>query len=83
MGLLPLYNTRHARFIHHEVPGITIPDPIMARIEAADERGAAREEGIRIAQEILLAARPHVQGVYIMPPFRRYDIAAEVMAALR
>jgi len=30
-----------------------------------------------------LAARPHVQGVYIMPPFRRYDIAAEVMAALR
>jgi methionine synthase I (cobalamin-dependent)/5,10-methylenetetrahydrofolate reductase len=83
MGLLPLYNTRHARFIHHEVPGITIPDPIMARIEAADQREQAREEGIRIAQEILLAARPLVQGVYIMPPFRRYDIAAEVMAALR
>ena len=83
MGLLPLYNTRHARFIHHEVPGITIPDPIMARIEGADQRGAAREEGIHIAQEILLAARPLVQGVYIMPPFRRYDNAAEVMAALR
>lgn len=83
MGLLPLFNTRHARFIQHEVPGITIPDPIIARIEAADERGAARAEGIRIAQEILLAARPHVQGVYIMPPFRRYDIAAEVIAALR
>jgi len=83
MGLLPLYNTRHARFIHHEVPGITIPDPIMARIEAADQREQAREEGIGIAQELLLAARPLVQGVYIMPPFRRYDIAAEVMAALR
>jgi homocysteine S-methyltransferase len=83
IGLLPLYNSRHARFIHHEVPGISIPDPIMARIQAADERGTAREEGIRIAQEILLAARPLVQGVYIMPPFRRYDVAAEVMAALR
>lgn len=83
MGLLPLYNTRHARFIHHEVPGITIPDPIMARIEAADQQEDARAEGIRIAREILLAARPLVQGVYIMPPFRRYDIAAEVIAALR
>jgi homocysteine S-methyltransferase len=55
----------------------------MARIEAADQQDEARAEGIRIAQEILLAARPLVQGVYIMPPFRRYDIAAEVMAALR
>ena len=76
-------NHETPRFIHHEVPGITIPDPIMARIEAADQREQAREEGIRIAQEILLAARPLVQGVYIMPPFRRYDIAAEVIAALR
>jgi methionine synthase / methylenetetrahydrofolate reductase(NADPH) len=83
MGLLPLFNARHARFLHHEVPGITIPDPVLERIEAADARGTAREEGIRIAQEILLTARPWIQGVYIMPPFRRYDVAAEVMAAVR
>ena len=83
MGLLPLYNARHARFLHHEVPGVTIPDPVLERIEAADARGSAREEGIRIAQEILLAAKPLIQGVYIMPPFRRYDVAAEVMAVLR
>jgi len=82
-GLLPLYNARHAHFLHHEVPGISLPDPILARIEAADERGDARQEGIRIARELLLALRDKVQGVYIMPPFRRYDIAAEVLAALR
>lgn len=83
MGLLPLYSVRHARFLHHEVPGITIPEPVLARIEAAEGRGQARGEGIRIAQELLLAAQPLVQGVYIMPPFRRYDVAAEVLAALR
>lgn len=83
MGLLPLYNARHARFLHHEVPGITIPEPLLARMEAADERGQAREEGIHIAQETLLAVRDLVQGVYIMPPFRRYDVAAEVMGVLR
>ncbi len=83
MGLMPLYGLRHARFLHHEVPGITIPEPLLARMEAAEGRNAARAEGIAIAQEILLAAKPLVQGVYIMPPFRRYDIAAEVMSVLR
>ena len=83
MGLLPLFNARHARFLHHEVPGVTLPEAVLARIEIADDQGTARAEGIRIAQEILLAAKPLIQGVYIMPPFRRYDIAAEVMAVLR
>jgi hypothetical protein len=40
-------------------------------------------EGIRIAQEIALAVREIAQGIYIMPPFGRFDVAAEVMAALR
>jgi homocysteine S-methyltransferase len=83
MGLLPLFNGRHARFLHHEVPGVTIPEPVLTRIEAADAQGTAREEGIRIAREILVTAKPWIQGVYIMPPFRRYDVAAEVIAVLR
>ena len=82
MGLMPVVNARQARFLQHEVPGITLPEALLQRIEAADQEGTAREEGIRIAQEILLALRPAVQGVYIMPPFRRYDVAAEVMAVL-
>ncbi|MCB0229460.1 MAG: methylenetetrahydrofolate reductase, partial [Anaerolineae bacterium] len=82
MGLLPLYNERHARFIHHEVPGINIPEQLLARMETAEARGASREEGVAIAHEILLATRPLMQGVYIMPPFRRYDLAAEVIAVL-
>jgi hypothetical protein len=27
-------------------------------------------------------ARPHVQGVYIMPSFGRYEVAAEVLDVL-
>ena len=36
--------------------------------EESERRGRGRK-GIAIAQEILLAARPLVDGVYIMPPF--------------
>src|SRR5207247_9245763 len=31
VGVLSLHSYRHAEFLHNEVPGITIPDPIRAR----------------------------------------------------
>ncbi len=77
MGVLPLYSLRHAQFLHNEIPGITIPDPVMQRIEAAGDH--ADEEGVRIAQELLSALRSLVQGAYIIPAFGRYDLAAQVI----
>ena len=35
-----------------------------------------------MAQELLLELRPRVQGVYLMPSFGRYEVAAEVLDAL-
>ncbi|MCZ2096551.1 MAG: bifunctional homocysteine S-methyltransferase/methylenetetrahydrofolate reductase [Anaerolineae bacterium] len=80
IGILPLFGARHAAFLHNEVPGIEIPQAIRARIaEAGDE---APHEGVRIAQELLLALQPVVQGVYLMPAFGRYDLAAAVVDCL-
>ncbi len=81
VGLMPLYSVRHARFLHNEVPGIAIPTHIMAHIEAAGE-GAPRE-GVRIAQELAHQLRNKVAGLYVMPQFGRYDLAAEVVEAAR
>ena len=80
-GILPLYGVRHARFLDNEVPGITIPWAIMARLERAGEK--APQEGVRIAVELIEAVRPWVQGVYVMPAFSRYDLAAEVIDSAR
>ncbi|MGD8633630.1 MAG: methylenetetrahydrofolate reductase, partial [Anaerolineales bacterium] len=81
LGLLPLYSTRHASFLHNEVPGIRIPDDTLRRIETAgdDAPGA----GVQVAVELLEQMRPHVHGVYIMPPFGRYDLAAEIIDHVR
>jgi methionine synthase I (cobalamin-dependent)/5,10-methylenetetrahydrofolate reductase len=81
VGMLPLYNARHAAFLHNEVPGIRIPDPIRSRIEASGVD--APKEGIRIAVELLDALGGVVQGAYLMPPFGRYEIAAEIIDAVR
>jgi methionine synthase / methylenetetrahydrofolate reductase(NADPH) len=80
IGIMPLYNFKHAQFLHNEVPGITIPDHLLKRMEDAGEDGA--KEGIRIAQELLRDVQGMVSGAYIIPAFGRYELAAEVISAV-
>jgi methionine synthase I (cobalamin-dependent)/5,10-methylenetetrahydrofolate reductase len=79
-GILPLYGTRHAAFLHNEVPGMSIPKNVRARIERAGDH--APEEGVRIAGELLRELKGVVQGAYLMPPFGRYDLAADIIESL-
>lgn len=80
VGVLPLYNQRHASFLHNEVPGIQIPDTIRQRIASAGDR--AEEEGVAIAIEMLEELAGFAQGAYLMPPFGRYDIAADIIETM-
>jgi homocysteine S-methyltransferase len=80
LGCIPLHSSRHAEFLHNEVPGITIPDEVRARMRAAGEHG--HEEGLKQAEELLSAARSMVQGVYLMPSYGRYDIVSELTKML-
>jgi homocysteine S-methyltransferase len=82
-GIWPLTSFRNAEFLNNEVPGITIPPAIMERMRKADTGDRARAEGVKIAQETLLAIREMVQGVQIASPFGRYAMAVEVAAALK
>jgi methionine synthase I (cobalamin-dependent)/5,10-methylenetetrahydrofolate reductase len=81
VGILPLQSSRHAEFLHNEVPGITLTDRARKRMRLAGADG--RREGVKMAQELLLALESHAQGVYIMPSFGRYEVAAEVLEVLR
>jgi homocysteine S-methyltransferase len=83
VGILPLASHRNAEFLHNEVPGMQIPDAIRARMAEAGSGEKAREAGIAVAQEALIATRNMVEGVYIMPPFGRVDSASKVLEALR
>jgi homocysteine S-methyltransferase len=79
-GILPLQSSRHAEFLHNEVPGITLSDEARERMRLAGPEG--RREGVKMAQELLQELRPLVQGVYLMPSFGRYEVAAEVLDIL-
>ncbi len=81
LGVLPLVSTRHAEFLHNEVPGITIPDEARAAMQAAGERGS--EVGIEMADRLLAAMEGEVAGTYIMPSFGRYEQCAELVRRIR
>ena len=81
LGILPLQSARHADFLHHEVPGITIPDDTRAALHEAGERGA--EVGLYLAERLLEAVGDRVAGTYVMPSFGRYEQAAELVRRIR
>jgi homocysteine S-methyltransferase len=77
-GIWPLTGLRNAEYMKNDLR-ISMPEEIMLRMAQADSPDASRVEGIKIAQEMLEAVRPHVQGVQVSAPFGNYEAAAEVI----
>lgn len=75
-GVLPLMSSRHAEFLHSEVPGITIPENLRVQLRKAGP--ASQRQGMQLALELIMQLHEEA-GVYLMPPFGRYDLAAELV----
>jgi homocysteine S-methyltransferase len=80
-GIWPLTSLRNAEFMKNDLR-VSMPEEIMLRMAQTEGPDAARKEGILIAQEMLEAVRPFVQGVQVSAPFGRYLAAAEVIASV-
>ncbi len=77
LGILPLRSYKHAEFLHNEVPGINIPDWVREKLFLA--RDDAGKVGVEISAQFLKEAKPLVQGVYLLPPFKKYHLAVEIL----
>ncbi|MCJ7433492.1 MAG: methylenetetrahydrofolate reductase C-terminal domain-containing protein [Anaerolineales bacterium] len=68
IGITPLKSTKMTHFMT-EVPGVYVPKSIIARMDAADAKGGAQEEGVKIALEIIekIRGKQGVNGLHIMP----------------
>jgi len=80
-GIWPLTSLRNAEFMKNDLRA-SMPEEIMLRMAQTDSPETARREGILIAQEMLEAVRPFVQGVQVSAPFGRYADAAEVIRSV-
>lgn len=66
IGITPLKSLKLANYMHYEVPGVTIPAALRARLEAAGD--GAQEEGVTITLELIEAIRGKegVNGFHLM-----------------
>ena len=80
-GIWPLVSARNAEFLANEVPGVVVPEAIVARMRRANERSKehAAAEGVAIAREMFARVRGAVQGVQVSAPFGRADLAIHVV----
>jgi methionine synthase / methylenetetrahydrofolate reductase (NADH) len=76
VGIWPLSSYKLALRLENEVPGISIPRPVLEELEAAGTR--ARDCGFALARRMLAWARTEFAGAYLIPPFKRYEEILEI-----
>jgi methionine synthase I (cobalamin-dependent)/5,10-methylenetetrahydrofolate reductase len=78
-GVWPFESAGNAEFMANEVPGVSVPVALVARMRDADTPAAASAEGVAIAREIAQAVKDRVQGIQIGLPSGRIDAALAVL----
>lgn len=77
IGVGPLASANAARWIRNNVPGIHIPDAIIARLEGAADQ---RDEGRKICVEMMQQVKdmPGISGVHVMA-YRQEELVAQIV----
>ena len=78
-GIWPLTSLKNAQFMKTEVPGVSVPDAVIERMAASEDRDVQKATGIAIARESIAAIRGAVQGVQISAPFGNVGHALKVL----
>jgi homocysteine S-methyltransferase len=80
VGLWPFDSALNAEFMANEVPGVTVPEALVARMRRSESAEAAEAEGVAIARELLAALRPMAQGVHLFTQSGKVERAFDVLA---
>lgn len=84
MGIWPLVSLRNAEFLKNEVPGVDVPDWVIAEMDKANgDKEEALKRGMDIAMKTIDEAKGLVAGFQVSAPFNKVDVAIKVIQATR
>ncbi|MCC7575403.1 MAG: methylenetetrahydrofolate reductase [Methanomethylovorans sp.] len=63
-GIIPLRSAKMARFMNSNIPGIRVPDELIARMDNVEE---PLQEGIEIAVQLIRELKNMCRGIHLMP----------------
>ncbi len=78
-GVWPLVSFKNAEFMNNEVPGVEIPDDVLARMHACKTKEDGLQTGCQIAREIRDRIKGAVAGFQVSAPFGKVDLAISVL----
>jgi homocysteine S-methyltransferase len=79
-GVWPLASFRNAQFMKNEVPGVVVPDELLARMGAVESRDDQRKIGVEIAREMVAHIRHRLAGLQVSAPMGNIATALAVLA---
>ncbi len=78
-GLLPLSGLKQALYLHNEVPGITLPDAVLAKLASLPERQDQAAYGVELARELLAGLKRIAPGAYLTAGGIKRPVLADVL----
>lgn len=81
-GILPLVSHRNACFVDNEISGINVAPEIIERYRDASPE-IARRLAVEISATMARAISSYVDGYYLITPFKRIDIIAEIIGHIK
>ncbi|TPG73115.1 bifunctional homocysteine S-methyltransferase/methylenetetrahydrofolate reductase [Brevibacillus laterosporus] len=82
IGIMPLTSLRNAEFLHNEVPGIKLSTYALEQMKLFTGE-AARQEGNRMAKELIDVTLQYFNGIYLITPFNYYQMTVELTQYIR
>jgi methionine synthase / methylenetetrahydrofolate reductase(NADPH) len=79
IGIMPVLSSRTAEYLHHEVPGISIPESLRNALKKRDDPGYQMETGLDHARNLIAEIAVLVDGLYLIAPYTRPEILADLV----
>ena len=79
IGIMPLVSYRNALFIKNEMPGIHVPDEVLARYSPEGSREEWEQTALTISGQVISMGKDVGAGYYFMTPFHRVSLIQRIM----
>lgn len=78
-GIMPLVSRKNALFIKNEMPGIHVPDAVLAQYAEGLSREAYEDVAVSISLDLMKRLRDVCDGYYMMTPFNRASLIRKII----
>jgi homocysteine S-methyltransferase len=83
LGFLPPVTWKLARYLHHEVPGIRLPEELLARLASFDQPADQERAALEQTGALMESLAGELDGIYLITPGARWPCLMPLLARVK